>query len=189
MVKDSDRPDSIQDLSECLCDDRNMPLLHDPALGKIDLCFKALPHYEAFVRKREKEVNQRIDEGKAAAIALERWEEYFKMARKDRGKAARGKTEEEIESEIQRHKQTKKQIDREIPKQIRKFLRGDNQPIPIKNEHEIAHLYLGEVYNHLFGCNILQLNMDAILTILSKASFFPENLRKQASVVKEVRNK
>ena len=68
-------------------------------------------------------------------------------------------------------------------------MRGDNQPIPIKNEHEIAHLYLGEVYNHLFGCNILQLNMDAILTILSKASSFPENLRKQASVVKEVRNK
>ena len=78
----------------------------------------------------------------------------------------------------------------EIPEYQKQFLNGDNQPIAIKNEHELAHLYLDEVYSKLPGCNISNLNMDAILAILSRASCFSENLREQASLVRNaVRNK
>ena len=78
---------------------------------------------------------------------------------------------------------------RTIPNKYNKFLTGDNQPIPIKNEHEFAHLYLEEVYSNLSRCNILELGLDALLTILSKASCFPEELRKQALIVRQLRNK
>ena len=67
---------------------------------------------------------------------------------------------------------------------------GDNQPIPISNEHELAHLYLNSVYGKLLSCNILSLDMDALLQIMSKASCFQKDLRKKASSVqKEVRDK
>ena len=58
----------------------------------------------------------------------------------------------------------------EIPEYQKQFLNGDNQPIAIKNEHELAHLYLDEVYSKLPGCDISSLNMDAILEIVSRAS-------------------
>ena len=67
----------------------------------------------------------------------------------------------------------------EITESQRQFLEGDNQPISIKNEHELAHLYLDQVYSILPGCNISNLNMDAILVILSRASCFHENLREK----------
>ena len=114
-----------------------MILLHDPALPKIELSFKSLPHYRSFIKPRDDKVKQ-------------------------------------------------KNI--KIPKFHRKYS-PDNQPIPINNEHEFAHLYLEEIYNKLPGCNMLELNLDAILTILSKASCFPEIQRKQASKVREVRKK
>ena len=67
LVKDYYRgSDSIQSLCECLCDYKNIPLLHDPVLEKVKFCYKALPHYETFVRKREGEVNQRVEEGEEA---------------------------------------------------------------------------------------------------------------------------
>ena len=70
------------------------------------------------------------------------------------------------------------------------LLEEDNQPIPIKNEHELAHLYLDEVYSELSGCDISTLNLDAILNILSRASCFKEELRRQAFLVqREVRDK
>ena len=75
-------------------------------------------------------------------------------------------------------------------KYLEQFFRDDNQPIPIKNEHELAYLFLEEAYNNLGGsCDISKLNMGAILTILSKASCFPKAVREKASVVmEEVRN-
>ena len=74
---------------------------------------------------------------------------------------------------------------------LEQFFRDDNQPIPIKNEHELAYLFLGEVYNNLGGsCDISKLNMGAILTILSKAPCFHRDLREKASSVKKkVRDK
>ena len=76
---------------------------------------------------------------------------------------------------------------RTIPNKYNKFLTGDNQPIPIRNEHEFAHLYLEEVYSNLSRCNILELGLDALLTILSKASCFPKELRKQALIALRVK--
>ena len=77
-----------------------------------------------------------------------------------------------------------------IPESEKHLLEGDNQPIPIKNEHELAHLYLDQVYSKLVGCDISTLNMDAILKIVSRASSFQHDLREQASIVqKEMRNK
>ena len=78
----------------------------------------------------------------------------------------------------------------QVPRSKKHLLEEDNQPIPIKNEHELAHLYLDEVYSELSGCDILTLNLDAILNILSRASCFKEELRRQALLVqREVRDK
>ena len=131
-LKNKDK-DMLDPDFECLADEKKIVLLRDPSSSQIELCFKALPHYDSFVKQRDVKVKQR---------------------------------------NIKFHT---------------KFP-PENQPIPIKNEHEFAHLYLEEAYSHLSGCRILELNMDAILTILSKASCFPENLRKQASAVKDLRN-
>ena len=60
---------SIQSLTECLCDDTNMPLLRDPVLREVDLCYKALPQYKTFVKKREEKVKKRIKEGEEAERA------------------------------------------------------------------------------------------------------------------------
>ena len=69
---------------------------------------------------------------------------------------------------------------------LKQFFRDENQPIPIKNEHELAYLFLEEAYNNLGGsCNISKLNMGAILTVLSKAPCFHRDLREKASLVKE----
>ena len=70
------------------------------------------------------------------------------------------------------------------------LLKAKNIPIPIKDENELAHLYLQEFYNKQPSCNILNLDAGAILNILSKAECFPDNIRKQAARVRdEVRNK
>ena len=45
--------ESIQSLTECLCDSKTMPLLHDPLVKEVGLCYKALPHYKQFVKQRE----------------------------------------------------------------------------------------------------------------------------------------
>ena len=60
MVNNSDRtpPDSLQILTECLCDDQKMPFLHDPNLREHNLSFKAIPHYNSFVRERDVDVKQ-----------------------------------------------------------------------------------------------------------------------------------
>ena len=73
---------------------------------------------------------------------------------------------------------------------LQALLKGKHQPIPINNEHELAHLYLQEYYKKQTGCNILNLDASAILNILSKAEVFPDNIKKQAAKVRdEVRNK
>ena len=81
--------DSIQNLTECLCDVKKVPLLQDPALEKVDLCYKALPHYETFARKREGKVTQRLEEGEAAAKAEKRAKAEAAEA-KERAKAKSG---------------------------------------------------------------------------------------------------
>ena len=87
-MQDSERKthDSLQKLTECLCDVRNMPLLHDPPMGphtfvEVDLCYKAIPHYKSLVTKRETEVNRRIKEGEEAARLEERAEKAEKDAK------------------------------------------------------------------------------------------------------------
>ena len=78
----------------------------------------------------------------------------------------------------------------EIPEDQEKFLQGENQPIPIKNEHELAHLYLNDAYSRLVKCDIFELDLDALLTILSRASCFPQKLRTLAASVRQnVRNR
>ena len=61
MIQDSYREpsESLQTLSECLCDKENNPLLYDPSLKDVSLCYKALPNYEAFVQKRGERVKRR----------------------------------------------------------------------------------------------------------------------------------
>ena len=70
LVNDSDRepPHSLQKLTECLCDEKNTPLLHDPALDKVGLCYEALPHYKTFVSKREAEVKRGAKEREKSAV-------------------------------------------------------------------------------------------------------------------------
>ena len=94
MIQDSERKpsDSLQKLSECLCDEEKMPLLRDPSFKNVSLCYRALPNYEAFVQKREGRVERRLEEGRAAERAEQR-----------------------------KQKQLKDQIDREIPKNGESF--------------------------------------------------------------------
>ena len=64
MIQDSGRKpsDSLQKLSECLCDEEKMPLLRDSSFENVSLCYRALPNYEAFVQKREGRVERRLEE-------------------------------------------------------------------------------------------------------------------------------
>ena len=260
MVKNSARepPDSLQTLTECLCDDQKLPLLHDPVLTEHDLCFKAIPRYKAFVKDRKAQVEvgikerdkaaseASIEEGRAekiesdAEIAMERAEQSRQIAAEEEQEAKesqlkaaaaerqaeekvnkaknnqeRGKYQQEQENhrqekekyrrikwlknkEEEREKNTrddkrylielqkqekiafrakKEQIQSEFPLENRKFLAKENQPIPINDEHEFAHLYLEEIYSILADCNILKLDMGAVVTILSKASCFSKEIR------------
>ena len=67
--------ESIQSLTECLCDGKNMPLLHDPLVKEVGLCYKALPHYKKFVEQREVKtewiIRERDNAEAAAKSALE----------------------------------------------------------------------------------------------------------------------
>ena len=100
MIKDSGRKpsDSLQKLSECLCDEEKMPLLRDSSFENVSLCYRALPNYEAFVQKREGRVGRRLEEGRAA----ERAEQKAQQS----GDAG----------ERREQKLLKDQINREIPK-------------------------------------------------------------------------
>ena len=109
----------------CLQDDHGSPLRKDPSGAQ--LCYKALPHYEAVVQKRNRNLN--------------------------------------------------------VDSQHLHFLEGENQPIPISNEHELAHLYLGETYQSHSVCNIEQLDLEAILTIMTNASCFSKAIQMQAAQV------
>ena len=159
MVQDSD---PLQNLTECLCDDEKMPLLFYP-------CFK--------ITSRKVEFHY---------TALPHYKTFVRK-REEKVKE-RMTTKEQLKTELKLKLKLISEIP-EIPEQNREFLKGDNQPIPIKNEHEFAHLYLEEAYSHLAGCDILELNMDANFIILSNASCFGEDLRQQASIVREERNK
>ena len=68
MIQDSGRKpsDSLQKLSECLCNEEKMPLIRDSSFKNVSLCYRALPNYEAFVQKREGRVERRLEEGRAA---------------------------------------------------------------------------------------------------------------------------
>ena len=66
----------------------------------------------------------------------------------------------------------------------RHLLEEENQPIHVANEHELAYLYLGENYNRFSVCDISQLDLDAILTIIAKASCFSTSTRTQAAKIK-----
>ena len=64
-------------------------------------------------------------------------------------------------------------------------LQGRNQPIPIRDEHELAHLFLGEFYKKQKSCSISNLDIGAILRILLSASCFPEDVKVQAEKVED----
>ena len=212
MAEDLDREskDSIQSLCECLCNTMNEPLLHDPNLDTVDLCYKAIPRYSSIINKRQSKVDARVEKRKLVLEAekkAKRLEESAANSAADKGKEAETqkdvverkkllRRQEELERKKEKYKQEREeqallreQLEKEFPEKNEKFLTGDNQPININDEHEFAHLYLSEVYSTYPGCNILELKMDALLTILSQASCFPEDLREQASEVKKVRNK
>ena len=61
------------------------------------------------------------------------------------------------------------------------------QAIPVKNESELAHLYLPEYYKNKPSCDILQLDCWAVLNILANSSGFSGDVRKQAASVRDVR--
>ena len=63
-------------------------------------------------------------------------------------------------------------------------MKEENQPIPIANEHELAHLYLGERFNRFSVRDISQLDLDSLLTIMAKASCFSTSTRTQAEKMK-----
>ena len=54
MIQDSDQKptDSLQKLSECLCNEEKIPLVGDSSFNHVSLCYEALPNYEALVQKR-----------------------------------------------------------------------------------------------------------------------------------------
>ena len=64
-------------------------------------------------------------------------------------------------------------------------LQGPNQPIPIRNEHELAHLFLSEFYKRQKSCSILNLDIGGILRILVSASCFPNDVKVQAGRVED----
>ena len=168
--------ESIQSLTECLCDSKTMPLLRDPLVKEVGLCYKALPHYKKFVKQREMRTDPIISAkdnveralGEAGRLEQEAEraekraaEEEKKAAEKeeaagneDKEKHKREREEhkekkEKYRSEKEKQKLTLHQIEREFPNQNKTFLKGCHQPIPIKNEHEFAHLYLEEIYSVL----------------------------------------
>ena len=63
--------ESIQSLTECLCDSKTMPLLHDPLVKEVGLCYKALPHYKQFVKQREIKTDRIIRAKDKVESALE----------------------------------------------------------------------------------------------------------------------
>ena len=65
------------------------------------------------------------------------------------------------------------------------LLQGRNQPIPIRNEDELAHLFLSEFYKKQQSCNISNLDLSAILKILRAASCFPKEVKVLASKVED----
>ena len=60
-----------------------------------------------------------------------------------------------------------------------------NEPIPIRNEHELAHLFLSEFFRRQKSCSIPSLDFSAILKILATASCFPKNVKMQAARVED----
>ena len=86
----------------------------------------------------------------------EKERQKLEKERQGKEKEKQRKIKEEQGKEREKQKLKREQIEQEIPHQNRKFLKGNNQLIPIKNEHEFAHLYLEESYSHLSSCNILE---------------------------------
>ena len=84
--------ESIQSLTECLCDGNNMPLLHDPLVKEVGLCYKALPHYKKFVEQREVKTDRiiraRYNVERAAESALEEAGRLEQEAERGEKKAA-----------------------------------------------------------------------------------------------------
>ena len=64
-----------------------------------------------------------------------------------------------------------------------------NKPIPIRDEHELSRLYLQEYYKDELDCAISKVDPGGILRVIKNASCFPDNVRKLAEDVREVRNK
>eukprot|EP00092_Neocalanus_flemingeri_P015041 GFUD01016245.1.p1 GENE.GFUD01016245.1~~GFUD01016245.1.p1 ORF type:complete len:913 (+),score=201.86 GFUD01016245.1:85-2823(+) len=138
----------------CLADSNGEPLRFDPENHPtppqgdgVQLCYRALPHYEDAVKDRTEKIEEQI-------------------------------------------KQNQPQLSpSQIKLKLMERLPGKNQPTPIIDEHELAHLYLQEYYKRQSNCNISNLDASAILNILSKASCFPGNVRKQAAHVRDtIRN-
>ena len=68
-------------------------------------------------------------------------------------------------------------------------LRCRNQPIPINDVHEFSFLFLQEYYKRRPTCDIFNLDPSAVLNILSKVDCFPDNVKDQATKVRDdIRN-
>lgn len=68
------------------------------------------------------------------------------------------------------------------------LLSRKNHPIPICDEHELSFLFLQEYYKKEDVCNISHLDPGAIFRILSKATCFPDHVKKAATELSPIRN-
>ena len=119
--------ESIQSLTECLCDGKDMPLLHDPLVKEVGLCYKALPHYKKFVKQREMRIDQIIrarDNVEAAAKSafeeagrLEQEAERGEKKAAEKEEAAENQDKKKHKKEREEHKEKKEKHRNEKEKQ------------------------------------------------------------------------
>ena len=180
----------------CLADSAGEPLLLDLDTDKVrgaELCYRALPSYEQEVRDREERQGEQERRGEQAgsqsathhipsmpsssskSVGNNKWQKVNGQWKKCNNEQEVGDREErQGEQEGQR----------------RHAVAGAGvamQAIPVKNESEVAHLYLPEYYKNKPSCDVLQLDCWAVLNILANSSGFTGDVRKQAESVRDVR--
>ena len=101
LAEDLDREskDSIQSFCECLCNTMNEPLLHDPNLDTVDLCYEAIPRYSSIINKRQSKVDARVEKRKQVLEAEKKakgLEESAANSAADKGKEAMPKEGESL---------------------------------------------------------------------------------------------
>ena len=107
----------------------------------MQLCYRALPHYESIVRQRQQNIPQKLQQMSADQ----------KLKLKDLLKKLLG-------TKIQRIPR----IEDEIAHLYKQAVQGKSQSVPVMNEDELAHLYLQEFYKDHSSCDITELDPSAM---------------------------